>query len=244
MIPRLLTIAFCFCLLTGLRAQDSPKITVTPLTKRLWVHTTFRNYDGKPFPSNGIIAKTADGVVLVDSGWDVLNDTDQTRQVLEWVDKNLHMPVKLCIVTHFHDDRVGGIGLLRKAGIRVISTPLTADKSVKQGYERPEGILPSDTTFVVGKLPIRCIFPGEGHTSDNIVVWFPTEKTLHGGCFVKSYAAFGLGNVADANVNAWANSLRNLQTLIPAPKYIVPGHQEWDKNTSLEHTIRLLEVKK
>lgn len=234
-----------FCLISMLaNAQNQLKIKVTPLTSRLLVHTTSRVYQGEPFPSNGIIAKTEDGIVLVDTGWDTLTDTDQTQQLLDWIDKNLHQPVKLCIVTHFHDDRVGGIAVLRKAGVRVISTALTAEKAVKEGYERPEGILPNDTTFVVGKLPIRCIFPGEGHTSDNIVVWFPTEKTLHGGCFIKSYAAFGLGNVADANVNEWANSIRRLQQKIPTPKFIIPGHQEWDKSTSLNHTLKLLEMKR
>ncbi|WP_245581618.1 subclass B1 metallo-beta-lactamase [Rudanella lutea] len=226
------------------QAQTPPKIKVTPITDRLYVHTTFRTYGGELVPSNGIIAKTADGVVLVDTGWDIPTDQHQTEQLLHWVEQNLHQPVRLCIVTHFHDDRVGGIATLRRAGVRVVSTALTADKSEKAGYERPEGILSNDTTLVVGKLPIRCIFPGEGHTADNIVVWFPTEKLLHGGCFVKSYAAMGLGNVADANLREWANSVRRLQQTIPKPKHVIPGHQEWDKTTSLEHTIRLLEMKK
>lgn len=223
-------------------AQSSPKISITPLTDKLYIHTTFRTYKGELVPSNGIIAKTNDGIVLVDTGWDTLEDQDQTRQLLDWIDKNLHQPVRMCIVTHFHDDRVGGIATLRKAGVRVISTSLTAEKSVKAGYERPEGILSNDTTLVVGRMPIRCFYPGPGHTDDNIVVYFPTDKVLHGGCFVKSYAAMGLGNVADANLNEWANSVRRLQRTFPNPKFVVPGHQEWDKTISLEHTIRLLEL--
>lgn len=225
-------------------AQASLKIKVTPLTDRLYVHTSYNLYNGQPFPSNGLIAKTNDGIVLVDTGWDSLTDTEQTRQLLEWIDQNLHQPVRLCIVTHAHEDRVGGISLMRKAGIRVVSTPLTAEKSVKLGFEQPEGILSNDTTLIVGKLPIRCFYPGPGHSPDNIVVWLPTERVLFGGCFIKSYAAFGLGNIADANLKEWGNSVRRLQREFPDPRFIIPGHQEWDNTTSLEHTLKLLEMKK
>ncbi|TAE27798.1 MAG: subclass B1 metallo-beta-lactamase [Cytophagales bacterium] len=225
-------------------AQQPPKIKITPLTKGFYIHTTFRTWQGTLVPSNGIIAQTDEGVVLVDTGWDVPDDQNQTEQLLDWIEQNLHQPVRMCIVTHFHDDRVGGIATLRKAGVRVVSTPLTAESAAKKGYERPEGILSNDTTLVVGKLPIRCFFPGPGHSFDNIVVYFPTAKLLHGGCFVKSYAAMGLGNLSDANLNEWANSIRRLQRTFPNPKFVIPGHDEWDQISSLENTLRLLKMKK
>ncbi|MGA0560137.1 subclass B1 metallo-beta-lactamase [Larkinella sp. VNQ87] len=239
---RLFLLSWSFPLL--LTAQTPLKIKVTPLTDRLLVHTTYREYEGKPFPSNGLLVKTDDGVVLIDTGWDVLTDTDQTRQLLAWIDENLHQPVRLCIVTHFHEDRVGGIGLLRKAGIRVVSTPLTAESAARNGYERPEPVLSNDTTLTVGKLPIRCFYPGPGHSGDNIVVWFPTEQVLFGGCFVKSYAAFGLGNLSDANLTEWGNSIRRVQAAFPTPRFVIPGHQEWDQTISLQHTLRLLKLRK
>jgi metallo-beta-lactamase class B len=95
-------------------AQQPPKIKITPIADRFWIHTTFRPYEGELVSSNGIIAQTDDGVVLVDSGWDVPEDQNQTEQLLQWIEQNLHQPVKMCIVTHFHDDRVGGIATLRK----------------------------------------------------------------------------------------------------------------------------------
>jgi metallo-beta-lactamase class B len=225
-------------------AQQPPEIKITPLTKGFWIHTTYRPYQGELVSSNGIIAQTDEGIVLVDSGWDVPDDQNQTEQLLQWIEQNLHQPVRMCIVTHFHDDRVGGIATLRKAGVRVVSTPLIADKAEKAGRPRPEGILSNDTTLVIGNLPIRCFFPGEGHTSDNIVVYFPTVKLLHGGCFVKSYATMGLGYIAESNLKEWPNSVRRLQRTFPKPTFVIPGHDEWDKITSLEHTLRLLKLNK
>ena len=241
--PFLLLLVLPVLFIGSVQAQPAtkPALTVTPLTDRVYVHTSYGVYQNNPVPSNGLIIKTNDGVVLVDTGWDTKEDTDNTRQLLRWVADSLRQPVRLCIVTHAHEDRVGGISELRKAGIRVISTPLTAGKSVKLGYEAPEGILPADTTLVIGQEPIRCYFPGEGHTSDNIVVWLPNQQILHGGCFVKSVAAFGMGNIADANLNEWGKSVRRVMNQFGTAKVVVPGHEEWGDTRSLEHTLRLLE---
>ena len=240
---RILPVLFIIFLFTGfVQAQSAskPKLTVTRLDDRVYVHTSYGIYQKTPVPSNGLILKTNDGVVLVDTGWDTKDDTDNTRQLLQWVADSLHQPVRFCIVTHAHEDRVGGISELRKAGVRVISTPLTAQKSVKLGYEAPEGILPADTTFTVGQVPIRCYFPGEGHTSDNIVVWLPDRQILHGGCFVKSVATFGMGYIADANLKEWANSVRRVISQFGTAKIVVPGHEEWSDTKALEHTLQLL----
>ncbi len=237
----ILTFSILFIHFVQAQPSPKPKLTVTRLTDRVYVHTSYGIYQKSPFPSNGLILKTDDGIVLVDTGWDTKDDTDNTRQLLQWIADSLRQPVRLCIVTHAHEDRVGGISELRRAGVRVISTPLTAQKSVKLGYESPEGILPADTTFTVGQLPIRCYFPGEGHTSDNIVVWLPDQQILHGGCFVKSVAAFGMGNIADANLAEWANSVRKVMNQFGTAKLVIPGHDEWSDPKALEHTLRLLE---
>ena len=234
---------FLFLLLTNLvQAQPAPKpgLTVTPLNSQVYVHTTYGVYGNTPFPSNGLIVKTQDGVVLVDTGWDTVNDTDNTRQLLRWVADSLRQSIRLCIITHAHDDKVGGIAELRKAGIRVVSTPLTAQKTIKLGYPSPDPILPTDTTFTIGQEPIRCYFPGEGHTSDNIVVWLPNQQILYGGCFVKSVAAFGMGNLADANVKAWSGSIQNVMRQFGNARIVVPGHEEWSDTEALKHTLQLI----
>ena len=241
---RFLSLLILASLLSSLvRAQpmQKPKLVVTPLNDQVLVHTTYGIYQHNAIPSNGLIIKTNDGIVLVDTGWDTVDNTDNTRQLLQWVTDSLHQPVRLCIVTHAHDDRVGGIAELKKAGIRVVSTPLTAQKTVKEGYQSPDGVLPNDTTFTIGQTSIRCYFPGEGHTSDNIVVWLPNQQILHGGCFVKSVAATSLGNLADANLSEWANSIRRVKSRFGTARIVVPGHDEWTGIKALEHTLTLLE---
>ncbi len=112
---------------------------------------------------------------------------------------------------------------------------------MKQGYESPDGILPNDTTFTIGQESIRCYSPGEGHTSDNIVVWLPNQRILHSGCFVKSVAADGMGYVGDANLSEWPNSIRRVMHTFGTAKIVIPGHDEWSDTKALQHTLDLLE---
>ncbi|MFN8357864.1 MAG: subclass B1 metallo-beta-lactamase [Spirosomataceae bacterium] len=213
------------------------QIEVTKLLPNFYVHTTYQLYNGKPFPSNGLIVRTTAGIVLVDTGW----GTEQTEQLMQWIRKNLQEEVVLCIVTHAHDDRMGGISVLQKHGVKVISTPLTAQKTGKQGYSIPIGILPNDTTMRVGVTPIQTYFPGEGHTSDNIVVYFPDEKVLFGGCLIKSYMAMGIGNIADANLKAWGQSVKNVQRRFRETLVVIPGHEKWETLDSFSRTLELIE---
>ena len=221
-------------------SPSRPKPIITQVANGVYIHTTYGTYQNNFIPANGLIINTTDGVVLVDTGWDTRADTDNTRQLLQWVADSLHQPVRLCIVTHAHDDRVGGIGALRQAGIRVISTPETAQRAAKQGYDAPEGILPSDTTFCLGQTPVRCYFPGAGHSPDNIVVWLPAQQILHGGCLIKSVAVFGMGNLSDANLGEWGKSIRRVMRRFGRAKLVVPGHEAWGDTQSLLHTRNLL----
>ena len=240
---RLLIVFFVALLSFSALAQSvkKPKLVVTPLNDKVYVHTTYGLYQNEPVPSNGLIIKTNDGAVLVDTGWDTDSIADNTQQLIQWVKDNLHQPIRLCIATHAHGDRVGGTGALRRARVRVVSTPVTAKNSAKEGYPSPEGILPSDTTFTIGGEPIRCYFPGEGHTSDNIVVYLPNQRILHGGCLVKSVAAFGMGFLGDANLSQWGNTIRNVKAQFGTARIIVPGHEEWSDAKSLDHTLKLID---
>ena len=231
---------FIILIVSGLqfaKAQNLP-IRVEPVTSGFYVHTTYQLLSNEvPFPSNGMIVETSDGVLLIDTGWGVPN----TKRVYRWVRKKLKKKIKLCIATHSHDDRASGTAWLQKRGVQVVSTPLTAEKTDTQGFGLPSGILPNDTTFVFGGVEVTTFFPGEGHTEDNIVIYFPAQRILFGGCFIKSYQSFGLGNIVDANTKTWADALRRMMERFPNPAFVIPGHQAWDDASSLKHTLELIE---
>ena len=67
-------------------------------------------------------------------------------------------------------------------------------------------------------------YPGAGHARDNIVVWFPQQKVLFGGCFIKSVTATNLVNIADAVLSEWTPAIKRLQKKYKNIRTVVPGH--------------------
>jgi len=187
-----------------------------------------------------LIVDTKDGVVLIDTGW----GDWATEQIVKWVRNNLHKKVILCVSTHFHADRIGGVQTLEKMKIHAICTPLTASLAKQHGVAAPEGILPNDTTFRKGDIDFECFYPGKGHAPDNIVVWLPQQKVLFGGCLVKSLDTDDIGNLSDASLSEWPQTIQTVKNKFPDAAIIIPGHQGWSSTKSLDHTIELVEKAK
>ncbi|MCX2740534.1 subclass B1 metallo-beta-lactamase [Pontibacter anaerobius] len=222
-----------------LRAQEQP-IQVTKIAPKVYVHTSFQKYNGVLFPSHGLLVSTNDGVVLIDTGW----GNEPTEQLLAWVKTNLKQPVKVCVPTHWHDDKMGGIGAVQAQGIPVVTSELTATLAAANGKGTPDITFATDTTFTIGKQKFEVYFPGGGHTLDNVVVYLPQQKILFGGCFVKDTQAKNLGNTADADLESWPVAIQHVQQRYPKAKVVVPSHGPWGNRSLLSHTLELLQDQK
>ena len=101
-----------------------------------------------------------------------------------------------------------------------------------------------DTTFNVSQTVFETFYPGAGHSSDNIVVYFPNDKILVGGCFIKSVEAEDLGNLSDANIGMWPIAAKTLIRKYPKVKTVIPGHQKITPGKkALKHTLKLARQK-
>lgn len=241
---RFIALTSLFVLFPLLARAQQHRIEVTPAGKGVYVHTSYGSYKGASVPSNGLLLDTREGVVLIDSPW----GNEQTTQLLQWVDQHLKKKVILTVVTHAHADRMGGIKALREGSVRVVSTPLTALNAERIADEvdhlKPEPAITVDTVLSVAPFRVEVFYPGKGHAPDNVVVWLPERKLLFGGCFIKSTEATNLGNLADADVAAWQESLRKVMQKYPEALTIVPGHGELGDRKLLDHTMQLLQVGK
>ena len=230
------TFLFLFAF-TSTFAQSNKALEIFHLTTNFYIFTTYQDYRGTPFPSNGMYLVTDSGVVLFDTPW----DTTQFQPLLDSIKTRHNKEVLMAIATHSHDDRTAGLEYYAQKGIKTFTTALTDSVSKINGEKRAEFLIKKDTAFSVGEYTFEIFYPGVGHTLDNIIIWFPQQKILYGACFVKSTDTQSLGNVADANVYEWPNSIRNVLSKFGQPEYVIPGHQSWKDNKSLEHTLRLLE---
>lgn len=231
-----LTVILCAHLL---QAQDV-KLKITQLTGDFYVYTTYHDFNGTPFPSNSLYVVTSKGIVMIDTPW----DTTQFKPLLDSMEARHHKKPVLCISTHFHEDRTAGLDFLKQYGVATWSSAFTKQLCATNNFPQAAYTFTKDTTFKVGNHSFSTFYPGEGHTKDNILVWFGKEKVLYGGCFVKSTENSSLGNIADANVKAWPESTRKALQRFKGAAYVIPGHFSWANNQSLEHTLNLLQKEK
>ena len=61
--------------------------------------------------SNGLIVRDGGRVLVVDTAW----TDDQTAQILNWIKQEINLPVALAVVTHAHQDKMGGMDALHAA---------------------------------------------------------------------------------------------------------------------------------
>lgn len=231
-----LLIAFCLPGYLSFSQATPPKLTISQLTAGLFVYTTFKSYNGKPMSANSMYVVTDNGVVLFDTPW----DTTQFQPLLDSIRFKHGKEVVLCIATHSHADRTGGFDFLKEKGVKTYTSKQTHEISKQNKGMLADFHFEKDTTFTVGQYSFSTYFGGEGHTKDNIVIWFGEQRVLYGGCLVKSVEAEDLGYTGEANLEEWPATIKKIKRKFSRPNYIITGHQDWSGTQSLNHTLTLL----
>lgn len=232
----ILLLLCCITALTGYSQQDKYPLQITHLSGNLYTYISYGSYSGERYPANALYLVTDKGVVLFDTPW----NEEYYQPLLDSIWARHHQKVIMCISTHFHDDRTGGLKYYASKGIKTYTTRKTDSLCIINHNNRARFLIPEDTTFHVGGYTFQTYYPGPGHTEDNIVIWLPKQKILYGGCLIKSVQDTNLGNLGDANVKEWGRSLRKLQQKFPNPTFVIVGHNDWSNKNSIQHTIDLV----
>ena len=192
--------------------------------------------------------RTADGLVLVDSG--SRETASQTLAALRRWDDG---PIHTVIYTHGHIDHSWGARLLDeeadahgRARPRIIAhrnvlhrfdrydathglNSLVMGRQFNQpgyvfpeGHRRPDTVFDEDCTLTIGGVRIA-LSHGRGETDDATYVWLPEQRVLASGDFV-IWVFPNAGNPRKVQRYApdWAVALRRMQDL--APEVLIPGH--------------------
>lgn len=228
--------------LTNIFAQaEKEKLKISPLTGDFYIYTTYNTYKESQIPANGMYLVTNNGVVMFDTPW----DTTQFQALLDSIKLKHNKTVVMCFATHWHSDKTAGLEYYRQQGIKTYTTTLTDELSKKNNKKRAEFLMAKDTVFNTGQYTFETYYPGEGHTADNIVIWFKKEKILYGGCLIKGADDENLGYLGDANVTAYASTLQKVQKKCRKPKFIIIAHSDWKNINSLKHSLLMAkELKK
>jgi metallo-beta-lactamase class B len=222
------------------------------IAEGVWIHKSYENFEPwGAILSQGLVLKTDAGVILVDTAW---NDED-TERLLKLIELEIGASPSAAVVTHAHQDKMGGMNALHDAGIQTWAYELTNEDAPGRNLTPAQGWFgntfageASDFQFdgVISGARIdsglMTFIPGPGHTRDNIVVYYAPAKIVFGGCLIRPGKSKNLGNTADADVANWADAVRSVAAEFPDAETIIPSHGPKGGRDLFDHTIALAEA--
>lgn len=233
----ILVVTFVFSLSNSIAQVEHPKLKIAHLTGDFYVYTTYNTYQETEVPANGVYLLTDNGVVMFDTPW----DTTQFQPLLDSIKLKHHKTVLMCFATHWHSDKTAGLEYYKQQGIKTYTTAATDQLSKENNKKRAEFLMTKDTLFNVGQYSFETYYPGQGHTKDNIVIWFKKEKILYGGCLIKGADAEDLGYLDDGNATEYASTLKRVKKKFRKPAFIIVAHSDWKNRNSLKHSLTMAE---
>lgn len=181
------------------------------------------------------------GMIVVDNSEAIIFDTpadDETSvELIKWIESKLESKVIAVIPTHFHRDCLGGLKAFHARQIQSIAHNKTI-QLLDSTAALPWYGFDDFINLTVGKQEVIVDFAGEGHTADNVIAYFPTEQVMFGGCLVKKLNA-GKGNLEDANLEEWSNTIEKIKIKYPDTKWVIPGHGPAGDQTLLNYTSEM-----
>jgi glyoxylase-like metal-dependent hydrolase (beta-lactamase superfamily II) len=192
-------------------------------------------YTAEGDPNSGIIIGD-DAVMVIDTQATPIMAQDVIRRVREVTDK----PIKYVVLSHYHAVRV--LGASAYGAEHIIASQDTYDLIVERGeqdkaseigrfprlFQNVESVPPGMTwptitfkgemTIWLGKLEVKLMQVGRGHTKGDTIAWLPSQKICFSGDLVEFDATPYAG---DAYFEDWPATLDALAALKPAK--LVPG---------------------
>lgn len=219
--------------------QNTKILSIQQLNDHLFLHISYLETEnfGK-VACNGLVYFSGNEAIIFDSP---TNDA-ASKQLIEWIeDKNLK-EIKAVVVTHFHEDCLGGLKEFHQRGVTSYASTLTLELARANNYNQPMIGFDAQFEFELGGKQVITTYYGEGHTPDNVVGYIPEEHALFGGCLIKATAA-GRGNLEDANTEEWPKTVSRIKRQLPDLQIVVPGHGKTGGQELLDYTITLFQQK-
>lgn len=187
------------------------------------------------FSSNGIVfIKNGEALII-----DTPMDNAKTEILVNFIKDSLNANVKMLLIGHYHDDCLGGLKHLQELKVESVANIRTVAKCKELGLPKPSVTFDKSLELNFNGEKIVCDYFGGGHTPDNITIWIPSRNILFGGCLVKSLDSKNLGNIADAVISDWAETVSKLKESYQSALIVVPGHGRIGGPELLTHTIEL-----
>lgn len=227
----------------GVKAQEitvyeTKSLIIRSISKNAFVHISFLQTQ-----DFGYVA--CNGMIAIDNGEAIVFDTPTNDaasfELIKAIEEKLKCKVKGVVVNHFHNDCLGGLKAFHEKKIPSYASYKTIELAKNAGVEVPQKGFEKQAALKIGKKKIINEYFGEGHTKDNIVSYFPSEKVMFGGCMIKEIDATK-GYLGDANVAEWSNTVQRVKDKYSDLKVVVPGHGKYGGTELFDYTIKLFKL--
>jgi glyoxylase-like metal-dependent hydrolase (beta-lactamase superfamily II) len=191
--------------------------------------------------SNAGFVVTEKGVVV----YDALGTPALGYRLLQEIKKVTDKPVTIVIAGHYHADHVYGLQAFKEH----TKATIWAEKSAYQYIDsrdsklrleqRRDALFPwvdektylvkPDKTFIdrkmfdMGDTKIELIHAGTAHSPDDLIMVVHKYGVVFSGDLIFGGRLPFLGGDS-VNTRNWLNGLKYLQSLKPAPRFVIPGH--------------------
>ena len=194
-------------------------------------------YTAEGDPNSGVIVGD-DACMVIDTTATPVMAQDLIRRIREVTDK----PIKYVVLSHYHAVRVlGASAYFAEGATDIIASRGTWELIVERGeadmkseIERfprlfqavesipgltwPSIVFERELTLFLGKLEVKLMHLGPGHTRGDTIAWIPSEKICFSGDLVEYNAGVYTG---DAQLEEWPDTLEKLRAM--RPEKLVPG---------------------
>ncbi len=194
-------------------------------------------YTAEGDPNSGVIVGD-DCCMVIDTTATPVMAQDLIARIRQVTDK----PIKYVVLSHYHAVRVLGASAYRAEGAtEVIASRGTYELIVERGeadmkseIERfprlfagvesvpgltwPTMVFERELTLFLGKLEVRLMHIGPGHTKGDTIAWIPSQNVIFSGDLVEYNAGVYTG---DAQLEEWPQTLERLRAM--KPEKLVPG---------------------
>lgn len=214
---------------------DSENLKIERISDEVFEHISYlKTEDFGNVACNGLIYFNGNEAIVFDTP----TEDVASKALIDWIQNTQNKKITAVVVTHFHNDCLGGLEEFHKNDIASYSNNLTIELANEKNFILPKNGFDDILELKIGNSKVISRFFGEGHTIDNIVGYIPEENTLFGGCLIKEVNA-GKGYLGDANTEEWSETVGRIKQAYPDVKIVVPGHGDFGGIELLEYTLDL-----
>ncbi|MFC2138093.1 subclass B1 metallo-beta-lactamase, long type [Bacteroidota bacterium] len=204
----------------------SQKFQLTKLSEQVYIHT----YDN----SNGIIYINDGEAIIVSTP----PSDEITSDLINHVQNEFQSKIVGYVIDRWHPDAMEGLDVVHEAGIESFANEITCNIAIEKKLPIPKNSFHEKLELKVGDKKMICHYFGPAHTEDGIVVWIPDEKVLFGGNEIRNYNGW-IGNITDANLLKWSETIEKVKEEYGHAKIVIPGHGLHGGPELLDYTINL-----